>query len=104
VAVLTIPSYSYLKLKILGPTRVITMEARAQQALDYEQSSIDLATVAVTTVELRELCLWLPTMPLSLEMPPTFGAFKVDEDAKDVQIEAGSSTKTVHIGTSLDCK
>jgi hypothetical protein len=104
VAVLTIPSYSYLKLKILGPTRVITMEARAQQALDYEQSSIDLATVAVTMAELRELCLWLPTMPLSLEMPLTFGAFKVDEDAKDVQIEAGSSTKTVHIGTSLDRK
>jgi hypothetical protein len=42
----------YLKLKILGPTRVITVEARAQQALDCEQSSIELAAAMVATVEL----------------------------------------------------
>jgi hypothetical protein len=47
-----IPSYAYLKLKILGPTRVITVEARAQQALDCEQSSIELAAAMVATVEL----------------------------------------------------
>jgi hypothetical protein len=100
----TIPSYAYLKLKTPRPIRVITVEARAQQALDYEHSSIDLAAAAVTMAELKELHLWLPMMPLSLEMSPMFRAFKVDEDAKDVQIEAGSLAKTVQIGTSLDRK
>jgi hypothetical protein len=31
-----IPSYTYLKLKILGPSMVITVEAKAPRALDYE--------------------------------------------------------------------
>jgi hypothetical protein len=37
---MAIPSYAYLKLKILRPTEVITMEAKTQWALDYEQSSV----------------------------------------------------------------
>jgi hypothetical protein len=31
-----IPSYTYLKLKILRPAMVITVEAKAPRALDYE--------------------------------------------------------------------
>jgi hypothetical protein len=31
---MAIPSYTYLKLKIPEPTGVITMEAKAQRALD----------------------------------------------------------------------
>jgi hypothetical protein len=34
VKFMTIPSFAYLKLKILKPTGVITVEAKAQQALD----------------------------------------------------------------------
>jgi hypothetical protein len=34
---------------------IITMEAKAQRALYYEQDNIELATV--TAVELKELCL-----------------------------------------------
>jgi hypothetical protein len=33
---MAIPSYANLKLKILGPTGVITIEAKAQRALDCE--------------------------------------------------------------------
>jgi hypothetical protein len=51
------PSYTYLTLKIPGPTRVITVEARTQRALDCVQDSIELATAAVATIELRELSL-----------------------------------------------
>jgi hypothetical protein len=36
VKFMVIPSYAYLKLKILGHASVITMEARAQWALDCE--------------------------------------------------------------------
>jgi hypothetical protein len=54
---MAIPSYAYLKLKIPGPADVITVEAKAQRVLDYEQNSIELATAAVTMYVLRELCL-----------------------------------------------
>jgi hypothetical protein len=43
-------------------------------------------------------------MLLNPEMPSTGGAFKVDEDAKAVQIKVGNPTKIVHIGTGLDPK
>jgi hypothetical protein len=54
---MAIPSYTNLKLKIPGPTGIITMEAKMQRALDYEQNSLELATAAVATVKLRELSL-----------------------------------------------
>jgi hypothetical protein len=57
VKFMAIPSYTYLKLKIHGPTGVITVEARAQQVLDCEQSSIEPAAAVIAAVELRELSL-----------------------------------------------
>jgi hypothetical protein len=104
VKFMAIHSYSYLKLKIPELTRVITMDARAQQALDYEQSSIELATAMIAVTEVMEPSLQLPVPLLNLEMPSTCIAFKADEDAKAVQIEAGSLTRTVQIETSLDPK
>jgi hypothetical protein len=49
---MAIPSYSNLKLKIPGPAGIITVETKAQQALDGEQDSIELVAVAAT--ELKE--------------------------------------------------
>jgi hypothetical protein len=89
------PSYAYLKLKILGPARVITMKATARQVLDFEQSSIELAAAAVAMAVLRELSLRLPTTPLNPGMPPTSSIFKADEDTKAVPIDAEILAKTV---------
>jgi hypothetical protein len=47
VKFMAIPSYAYLKLKILGPARIITVEDKAQRALDYEQDNIELATAMI---------------------------------------------------------
>jgi hypothetical protein len=69
VKFMAIPSYAYLKLKIPGPARVITVEAMTQRALDYEQSSIELPTAVVAAPKLRELSIWLPMAPLVPEMP-----------------------------------
>jgi hypothetical protein len=54
---MAIPSYTYLKLKISRPVGVITVEAKTQRSLDYEQDGITLAVTAVTVAELRELSL-----------------------------------------------
>jgi hypothetical protein len=90
-----IPSYTYLKLKIPEPNGVITVEVRTQQALDCEQSSIELDVVAVIMAELRELSLRLPMAPLNPGMPLTSNVFKADEDAKAVPIDVENSAKTV---------
>jgi hypothetical protein len=55
VKFVAIPRYAYLKLKIPGPTRIIAVEAQTQRALDYEQSSIELAVTVVAAAELMEL-------------------------------------------------
>jgi hypothetical protein len=90
---MAIPSYAYHELKIPGPTGIITLEAKMQQALDCEQDSNVPAATAVTVAELMELSLRLPTTPLSPVMPPTFGISKMDGNAKAMQIDAGAYPK-----------
>jgi hypothetical protein len=91
VKFMAIPSYTSLKLKIPGPAGIITVEAKAQQALDCERDSI-------------ELILRLHIEPLSLVMPPMPIIFETDEDAKTVQIGVRDLAKTLQIGTRLDPK
>jgi hypothetical protein len=81
VKFMAVPSYANLKLKILGPTRVITVEAKTQRAQDYEQNNIELTATAVTMVELRELSLQVPMISIGPAMPPSVGAFNAPEDA-----------------------
>jgi hypothetical protein len=54
---MAIPSCAYLKLKIPGPTRVITVEAKTQRVLHCERDDIELASTVVAVAELRELSL-----------------------------------------------
>jgi hypothetical protein len=91
---MVIPNYAYLKLQIPGSADVITVEAKTQRALDYEQSHIELAATAVATVELRELC--LRTLPSSTgpTMPSLIGA-------KAIQIGTEDPAKTIQIGVGL---
>jgi hypothetical protein len=91
-------SYAYLKLKIPRPTGVITMEAKTQRALDYEHENIKLVAAVVAMAELRELSLWIPIVPPSLAMPTTSNVFKMEENAKAIQIIAKDPAKTVQIG------
>jgi hypothetical protein len=104
VMFMAIPIYAYLKLKIPGPVGVITIVAKAWQALDCKQSSLELAAAAVAVAELREFSLRLPATPLSPGMHPTPGVFKTGEDARAVQIDIDDPTKIVQIGASLDPK
>jgi hypothetical protein len=94
------PSYTFLKLKIPMPSRVITVEASVWQVLGCEQSSIELAVAVVAVAERRELSLRLPMTPKP-GMPPMSRVFKADEDAKAVPIDAENLTKTVQIWASL---
>jgi hypothetical protein len=54
VKFMAIPNYTNLNLKISGPSGIITVEGKAQQALDWEQYNIKLATAVVAIPELKE--------------------------------------------------
>jgi hypothetical protein len=94
----------YLKLKIPGPIGVSTVEAKTQRALDCEQDIIKLAAAMVSVAELRELSLQIPTAPLSPAMPMTFNIFKMNEDAKVIQIDAKDPTKIVQVRATFNPK
>jgi hypothetical protein len=97
---MAIPRYAYLKLKILGLVGVITVEVKAQQALDCEQDNIELATTMVATTELWELRLEVPSASPGPNMPPLFGAFKVIEDDKNVQIDVKTLPRPFKSGSA----
>jgi hypothetical protein len=77
VKFMAIPNYAYLKHKIPGLIDIITVETKAQRALDYEQNNVDL-------VAAMELCLNAPPSLANPTMPTTFGTFKATEDAKAI--------------------
>jgi hypothetical protein len=104
VKFVAIHSYTYLKLNIPGPAEIITMEAKAQRALDCEQASIELATTTVATAELKELCLNPQPSLVNLATPSKSGTFKAVEDAKAIQIDAEDPAKIVQIETGLSPK
>jgi hypothetical protein len=84
VKFMAIPSYTYLKLKILRPTGIITMEAKARRVLNCEHSNIELPA----TVELKELYLSILPSLTNLVVLSMSSAFKAAKDAKVVQIDA----------------
>jgi hypothetical protein len=70
---MAIPSYVYLKLKISGPTDIITVEAKAQRALECEQDSIELATIMVAAAKRKEMCLNMQPSLVDLARPFKLG-------------------------------
>jgi hypothetical protein len=101
---MAILSYAYLKLKMPGPARIITVEAKAQQALNCEHDIIELATAVVSLTELRELSLQATSLSPHPAMPPSSDAFKSAEDAKAVQINTEDPAKTIKIMVGLNPK
>jgi hypothetical protein len=104
VKFMAIAIYAYLKLKILRPAGIITVEAKTQRALDCEQNDIELATATVKAAKLRELCPRIPPTSIGPAMPCSSGTFKAVEDAKAVQIDIEDPATTVQIRVGLNPK
>jgi hypothetical protein len=95
VKFMAIPSYAYLKLKISGFASIITVEAKAQWALDYKQRTIELTAAAVAAVELKELCHNTQPSSSNLAMPSMTYTFKATGDVKAVQVNVEDPAKTI---------
>ena len=100
---MAITSYTYLKLKMLGPRRVITIGTSFQRAYECKVECYEHAMVIVATKELaairEEVIEEAPDPKRSAR------SFKPIEGAKEVLIDpSGFEGKVVRIGTTLSSK
>ena len=97
---MVVPNYTYLKLKMTGPRKVITIDTSFQRAYKCEVECCGHATAIVASRELIAL-----REEVAKEAPDATkwtGSFKSAKGSKKVLIDPSSSEgKMVHIGTTL---
>ncbi|XP_066351351.1 uncharacterized protein [Miscanthus floridulus] len=103
VKFMAILNYTYLKLKMLGPSRVITISTSFQHAYECEVECCNHAAAIVASGQLATI-----RKEVTEEAPNpkrSTGSFEPVEGAKEVLIDLGSPKgKVVHIGTALSSK
>ena len=100
---MAVPNYTYLKLKMPGPCRVITIDTSFQGAYECEVEYYEHATTIVASKELAAI------REEAIEEEPkpkrSAGSFEPIKGAKEVLIDpSGSEGKVVRIGTTLSSK
>ena len=100
---MVVPNYTYLKLKMLGPCGVITIDTFFQRAYECEVGCWEYTAAIVASKELaairKEVAKEAPNPKLST------GSFEPVEGAKEVLIDpSGSKSKVVRISTMLSSK
>ena len=97
---MAIPNYTYLKLKISGPSGVITVGTSFQHAYECEVECCGHATAIVAFRELAAI-----KEEVTEEAPDTkksTGSFESAEGSKEVLVDPGSTEgKMVRVGTML---
>ena len=100
---MAVASYTYLKLKIMGPGGVITVSTSFQRAYECEVECCDHAAAIVASGELAAI-----KKEVTEEVPDpkkSTGSFEPVEGSKEVLIDPGSpDSKMVRIGTMLSSK
>src|SRR3954466_13075473 len=99
---MAIRCYFYLKLKIPGPSGVITISGNYKQAEELLQKGSLIADHQMAEVELAEL---KKTVDASeLLQPKKTSSFKSAGETKRVQIHPSDKDKFTNIATDLDPK
>jgi hypothetical protein len=100
---MAIPNYTYLKLKMPGPNRVITIHTTYQHAYECDMECCEYVEAIIESEALAaelEACL--------KEAPdPKWSTSSLEpvEGVKEVPLDpSGSNSKTVHVDTALDPK
>ena len=97
---MAVPNYTYLKLKIPGPHKIITIGTSFQRTYECEVECCEHATAIVTSKELAAI--WEEIVEEAPDAEKVTGSFKSAEGSKEVIIDPGSSEgKMVRIGTTL---
>ncbi|XP_066316237.1 uncharacterized protein [Miscanthus floridulus] len=98
-----VPNYTYLKLKMPGPCRVITIGISFQCAYECEVECCEHAVIIVASKE--HAAIRKEVTEEALEPKQSARSFEPVVGAKEVLIDpSGSKGKVVHIGTMLSSK
>jgi hypothetical protein len=102
---MAVPHYAYLKMKLPGPTGVITVSGSFKKLLACAKESSRLAEALVITEEKWQL---LHRVELAqqdvLVCQSSVEQFKPADDTKKVMLDESDPSKFVIIGTSLSAK
>jgi hypothetical protein len=100
---MAIPNYTYLKLKMSGPNRVITVHTTYQHTYECD---VECCEYAEAIIESKALAVDLEARLSEIPDPKhSTSSFEPIEGVKEVLLDHSSSnSKTVHVGTALDPK
>jgi hypothetical protein len=101
---MTVPNYTYLKLKLPGPNGVITVSDSFEQAYFCSREHFDLAATAANLAELGRLRATTVECRPNPGKPSQAPTFVPTEETKPVAIDADDPTKTVRVGSQLSTK
>src|SRR3954464_4889455 len=99
---MAIPCYLYLKLKMPGPSGVITVSVNYKQAEELLQKGSLIADQQMAEVELAEYKKTVDTSELLL--PKKSSSFESAGETKKVRIHPSDEDKFTNIATDLDPK
>ena len=101
---MTIPNYTYLKLKMSRPNGVITVGSTFSHTYTCDRKHYELTTTVINSAELPQLRNSLtPVVPDCNELTSS-SAFHLIEETKAVGIDLTNLTKMVWIRTKLLAK
>lgn len=99
------PCYVYLKLKLPGPSGVITVSGDRQRAEECLQKGSLIADAQMAVAELNEYKKTVdPSELLNSKKPAPDSAFQSVGETKQVQVHPEDPRKTTNIAATLDSK
>ncbi|XP_066363990.1 uncharacterized protein [Miscanthus floridulus] len=101
---MTIPNYTYLKLKMPGPNGVITIGSTFSHVNTCDYEHYELVTAIINSAELPELGNSVTPVVLDYNGPTSSSAFHLTEETKVVEIDPTDPTKMVRVKTKLSAK
>lgn len=101
---MTVPDYTYLKLKMQGPKGIITASGCFEQALTIDRQHFELASALANPLELDQLTQSVAIATPNHSEPSSSNTFQPAEDTREVQIDPVDPAKVVRIGTQLPPK
>ena len=101
---MAVPNYTYLKLKLPGPNRVITVSGSFEQAYVSNREYYDLATAVANSAELVQLRATTAECRPDPGKPSQTLAFVSTDETKPVVVDDADPTKTVRVGSQLSAK
>ena len=96
---MAVPNYTYLKLKMPGPNRVITTSGSFEQAYVSSREYYDLATTTANSAELGQLRTTTTECYPDPGKPSQAPAFVSTDETKTVVVDDTDPTKMVRISS-----